>query len=327
MYRSLTFLCLALFSSVSCFAQNGHSEERQNSKGNSPFEFVQRTDVRNELNVSDQQVSAIETIAPGCDALCQQKLQEMTSDLDLSIISQFQDLASDEQASALQSIQNDVRESVEFEMLDEWVLDDPQMDRFEQLWTQNAGINGLTSGRIGNQLNLSPSQFTQIENVINAGSAVMSACKSSGQSTLQQNIQINIIQNNMIDLCVACLTDEQIGQYLEMYGESFEFDSEVDSEFGTVDSDIENESLAADTEAPAVETQDLADVDVEAIAGAPSQTTSSPVNRNTQTFGTQRSGSTQVTPGFKNVTRAKPTGQQNPPATTIKSEPKQKQYP
>ena len=227
---------MALFLASMCFTEFVSAQ--------TPFSFVQRDDVREEVNVNQTQINRVDQLQDDCDALCQQRMREQLSTMDQDLRRQFENLDTDQRTRALTALEDDIRETVELEALDEQVLNDPQMDRFNQLWTQQNGLDSLTCGPSSRALGLSDIQFSQIQNIRGAASAAMEACAQNSQfSAQQQFVQIQNIQFNLINQCIDVLSDDQVQQFADMCGEPFDADPTIDddgSDNSVVDTEIQD---------------------------------------------------------------------------------------
>lgn len=190
-----------------------------------PFSFVLRDDVGEELSVSQSQLVRVDQLQVHCEALCRQRMREAISSMDPDLQQQFDQLDSDQQQTALAALERDMREVVQLEALDQQVLNDSQMERFNQLWTQLKGLDSLTFGISSRQLGMSNIQISQIQALRNDSAGAMDACvQNSELSRQQQFVQIQNIQINLIDNCLDVLSEEQIQQFANMCGEPFELD-------------------------------------------------------------------------------------------------------
>jgi hypothetical protein len=187
-----------------------------------PFSFIHRNDVREEVNVSQTQINRVDQLQVHCEALCQQRMRAAIDSMDPDLQQQFEQLDVAQQERSVNALEQDMLETVQLEALDQQVLDEPQMDRFSQLWTQQNGLDSLTCGPTSRQLGMSGFQISQIQALRNDAISAMQACTQDSQlSAQQQLVQIQNIQVNLINQCVNVLSDEQIQEFANMCGDPF----------------------------------------------------------------------------------------------------------
>ena len=213
----------------------------QESNGqNSPFEFVQRNDVQEELQIQPEQVQILQNLQPICDAQCQARITEMLTSASTDLQTQFLALGAEGQQVAVQDLDQGVRDGIETEMLDEVVLSSPQFERFQQLRTQFDGLGSLLNDRVSGLMGLSQEQTAQLRELQNFGAELEGMCgQDSSLSPTQKQNGIQNIQNVIIDQSINVLNGAQIEIFAGLCGRPCEF-CDDDSPADDIDPGDEN---------------------------------------------------------------------------------------
>jgi len=188
-----------------------------------PFTFIQRADVINEVGVTSQQTALVDQFQPICDSLCQAAKRQQLDSMPEDLRQLYSGLSYQQRLEAEAFLEQDLRESIELGTLRNQVLTSQQMGRFEQIWTQQSGLGGLLSGNTSRLVGVSESQKSDISQIQDLSNQAVNACLANPNLTpAQQDVQIQQIQNVTINQCINVLSDDQVATYVGLCGEKFD---------------------------------------------------------------------------------------------------------
>ena len=298
--------CLLMISG-DCFAQSQSS----------PFQFARRNDVGQEIQIMRNQVQAIDQMESVCDARCQQMAAENFAGISGDAQLAFGSMPVDQQEQITLNHGNELREQIQFDMLDD-IFADTQMNRFVQLWTQFNGLNGIATGPTSEAMGISPDQRSQLEELQSAAQNLTNECLASSNFTPEQKqFAIQNIQNVLIDQSINILENGQLQIFIDMCGEECQFDPPQDPPAGPTDltETGSDDSTNTDGSDPPIENDpatDVANTDDPVSEGsttreqAPNQSNTGSRRDTNSSLSNQAQGSTTRSTGTRNgsTTRA-----------------------
>ncbi len=188
----------------------------------SPFAYIKNKAVGQEIELSSDQLAAVQKLQPVCDYLCQQQVNETLNLMPQELKDVYAALPFNQRMSALALLEQDAQETMELEMLSGRILNFPQMLRFRQLWAQQLGVDALLFGTTSRIVGTSEEQKDSIVQIQNAGDIAIDASFANPDlSSDQRNFLIRRIQKTVIDQTINVLTAQQIDTYIAMCGERF----------------------------------------------------------------------------------------------------------
>ena len=212
------------------------SQNRTNlsqADNSSPFSFIRDERVGQEIQITNSQLNLVDQFQPICDAACRAQLQDALNTMPRVQQEIFSDMPFDQRMAAQSFLEQDIRESTELAMLGGQILNDNQMERFNELRTQNLGIEGLLSGVTSRNLGVSTDQRASILQIQDIADNAVNACLANPNlTTSQQDARIQQIQNTTINQSINVLNIGQLNLYVGLLGEPFNPDQGGDDQGG-----------------------------------------------------------------------------------------------